>query len=157
MMSNEENNLVQNPQKQSGDNSGQQKVKIFDFADYLAIGGNSGSHLSPNKMWEITEAIKVLVSKNASGVTHTQICRVHTILMACKGKDVQEIFKTRYKLSYLIARQGKVKTAVNLIGFVQGLIEQLGRTAEKERPFAMESFFTVLEAIVAYHKFYGKD
>ncbi len=135
-----------------------QKAEAYFNGKYdqlLSLGGKSNGGLLPKVVHELMESIEDLVKANYQGITSAQIRKVFGIFKQLESENPLEIVKLKYKLDYLLARQKNDANAAVLIALIKDMIDRIARTEdEKIRGTAIESFYTVMEAIVAYHKYF---
>lgn len=106
---------------------------------------NKSKHL--DKIFEETERFAKEVGSNLS--TH-QLRRIYSEIIKVKGDDVASLKMLRPHLAYMAARQDK-EDAKKVMALLDDLIKQV---QSEDQLNSMKQF---AEALVAYHKFYGKS
>ena len=93
---------------------------------------------------KVYDDIAVFIEKNHKMITTTQLRNIYSRVV--DADSVQEVKMLRPNLVYIAARQGKdVEPIINLFN---QLIKEIN---DEEQ---LKSFKKVMEAVVAYHKFY---
>jgi len=96
----------------------------------------------------LDKQLKAFVKLHHEDVTSSQLRNIFGKIKPIDKKDVNKLRMQRPKLAYVIARQGKKKGALALMYWFDDLI---GKVKE---PKDVEGFKTLLEAVVAYHKYF---
>lgn len=94
----------------------------------------------------ILDDLEKFVKSEGKTVSTSQVRNVYSVLIKARKPIDLQMF--RPKLAYAAARQDK-DFHKNLFAFIDDLI---GRVNDKN----IDSFKIIMEALVSYHKFYGK-
>lgn len=129
--------------------SDEELIKSFekDFNDYpsclLSFSSNNGN---PSEKKEIIDKLKEFVQRNGKNVSTSQVRNLYTRARATKNEvDLQLL---RPHIAYLLARQDKKTDEIRKFFLLPEDLISKG--------ISRSEFLKVFEAIVAYHKVFGK-
>jgi len=97
---------------------------------------------------KILEAIEKFVSEEGKNLSTSQLRNIYD--KAIKAQNVNELKLIRPNLAYIAGRSTNDKEK-NLLAFIDLLIKSVNSDEQ------IKEFKTFFEAVVAYHKFYGKN
>jgi CRISPR type III-A-associated protein Csm2 len=125
------------------------------YPELLKLGGKTKGDLPPKTVHQLMGGIENLAQANFSGITSAQIRKVFGIFKELEAANPLEMVKLKYKLDYLLARQKNDQKAAVIIALIKDMLDQIANLEDlNAQAIAVESFYTVMEAIVAYHKYY---
>ncbi|TAK40804.1 MAG: type III-A CRISPR-associated protein Csm2 [Saprospiraceae bacterium] len=96
----------------------------------------------------LDKQLKAFVKLHYKDVTSSQLRNIFGKIKPIEKKEVNKLKMQRPKLAYVIARQNKKQGALALMYWFDDLIGRV--KGEKD----VEGFKTLLEAVVAYHKYF---
>ncbi len=94
----------------------------------------------------LDKKLKKFVEANYKDVTSSQLRNIFGKIKPIK--EVNKLKMQRPRLAYVIARQNKKRGALNLMYWFDDMIGQVKESKD------VEGFKTLLESVVAYHKYY---
>jgi len=81
-------------------------------------------------------------------ITSTQLRNIYSYVKKTQSSNIRGMKRTRYLLAYLAGRESKIRN------FADNLMNIIKNIKSKEEA---QIFQELMEALVAYHRYYGKE
>lgn len=101
-----------------------------------------------SRLDEVLNAIEYFVQKEGKSLSTSQLRNIYDKAIKCE--TLNELKLIRPNLAYLAGKSTNEKEK-SLLAFIDLLIKEIRNEAQ------VKEFMTFFEAVVAYHKFYGKQ
>lgn len=120
-----------------------------DFDRLLQLNGQS---VDGNGMVKSLNKLKRFVEVNKYGITTSQLRNIYAQALSLNQGGLANMAKLKYKLAYVAGRQRKKNDTEQFTTFIDMLLEE---TAKSQDPKAIGNFLMVMEAVVAYHRYFN--